>query len=115
MTIHYEYFFDDDDVNAFLYIVENVPRNSVILGPNYSSNHYEIYEIIYGYGYTHYVSKFSTNTSFNDFEYFINVTNIDYLLIKKQDYNQSVIISLQYSSYYSMLMENTKYQIYIVI
>jgi len=106
------YRFEDNTVESYLYLRENVPKNSIILTPSFSLS-----QLMDGMLYDMEIikSQFDMDTTFNEINRFVSINNIDYLLIKKSDLTQIVLIRLLNHDNYKLIMENSLYFILEVI
>ncbi len=110
---HYQYFYDDETIDQYLFIRETVPENSIILMPNFSNNHYEINRILYDQ--TLLISKFKFNTTYSEFDLFISNFSIEYFLINKVKVTIDTLEIIYNSTKYELLYETFFYYFYRVI
>ena len=113
LQFNFQYFYEDDTIEIYFYIKENVSKGSILFMPNFSNQHFEINHILYDYNIT--ISQFTIKTRRTEFFDFVTNMKIDYLLLDKSDFRQRIYTYFSSSSNYELEIENSKYYFYKVI
>lgn len=99
------YFYSDSTIEMYLIINENIPKGSTLATPNFSHHHFEINDMLYNYHVI--TSNFTFDTTFYELEFFVSENIIDYILLEKMFYSNSLYVELLNKS--EMTNENGLY------
>ncbi|MFX1384250.1 MAG: hypothetical protein ACFFBP_17580, partial [Promethearchaeota archaeon] len=100
----YEYYFDDETIDAYLFVRNNIKTEYLLI----DQDSFELY-LLFFYQQRYFYSEFNDTTKFSEFEDFIKLNSIEYIFLKRSKYNNTIFESFLSSSNYSVEYYNSKY------
>ena len=107
------YYYNDEEIDAYFYLRQNVPKDSKILVPFFSHSFYGINSILYDMEIQ--ISPFNISTILIEFEPYIIINGFNYLLLDKSAFSQEIFSNLSTSDNFEQIWGNEMYNIYKVL